>query len=258
MNKQLLGYGIAVFIALSSSITYAESLAHCSEYTRLGIPGTEGQQLCRKGYALSYDSEHKTPFWVAEHLTEEKVSAIMPRSNDFRADPDLDVGDRAELSDYSKSGYDRGHMAPAADMRWDAQAMSESFYLSNMSPQIGIGMNRGIWKKLEADVRDWAQERGELYVYTGPINPHGTPIKTIGANKVGVPPAFYKIIYDPIRVEAIAFIVPNKKLRTSELPNFIKSVRQVEKETGLNFLSTINKPIQDMVEAQPASHMWGQ
>lgn len=257
MNKKLIAF---IFVVFSFGITplHATSLRNCGEYTKLGIPGNDGELLCRKGYALAYDPARKTPFWVAEHLTKERVSAVLARSNDFRPDPDLEPEQRAELSDYAASGYDRGHMAPAGDMRWDEQAMSESFYLSNMSPQVGAGMNRGIWKQLEQNVRDWASSRGEVYVYTGPIYPERGLVKTIGKGKVAVPTHFYKIIYDPARAECIAFIMPNMKLKTSAMASYIVTVRDIEEKTGLNFLSKLKKRIQDVVETEKAEELWSE
>jgi endonuclease G len=179
----------------------------------------------------------------------------MARTNNFQPDPDLDEGERAELSDYKGSGYDRGHMAPAGDMRWNPDAMSESFYLSNMVPQVGKGMNQGIWKDLEEKVRLWALDRGEVFIYTGPIYAV-TPSKTIGENKVAVPSHLYKIVYDPARVEAIAFIMPNVKLKASDMPNYIVTVREVEAKTGLDFLSRLRPKIEDMVETARAEALW--
>lgn len=228
----------------------------CMEYAKYGVPDSDGMLLCRKGYLLAYDKERKTPVWVAERLTRDRADASLARSNDFRADPDLEAGERAELSDYKRSGYDRGHMAPAGDMRWDQQAMSESFFLSNMVPQVGIGMNRGIWKDLETRVRQWAKDRGEVYIYTGPIP--GAHPKLIGTHKIAVPERLYKIVYDPVRVEAIAFIMPNEKLRSSDMPSYIVSIRQVENETGLNFLSKIREKIQDIVETEKAEALWSE
>lgn len=255
MRRPYIKYAsVATFLMVFWSALYAGPFDGCVEYVKLGVPGTEGTPLCRKGYALSHDPDTKTPYWVAEHLTREKVVTAMVRKNDFRADPDLEEGERAELSDYIKSGYDRGHMAPAGDMRWDEQAMSESFLLSNMSPQVGIGFNRGIWKDLEEDIRNWAKERGELYIYTGPI--YEGDIKRIGKDKVGVPAYFYKIVYDPIRVEAIVFILPNEKLKASDLPKYIATVQDVEQKTKLKFFSELNSRIHNIIESEKADALW--
>lgn len=240
----------------SSLVALAGPFDSCQEYVKYGIPGEKGDLLCRTGYALAHNPDHKTPDWVAEYLTSEKAKAVLARSNNFQADPDLESDHRAELSDYKNSGYDRGHMAPAGNMRWSKVAMDESFFLSNMSPQIGPGMNRGIWKNLEEKVRKWAIARGELYIFTGPIYKKSESIKTIGDNKVAVPTHFYKIIFDPVRVEAIAFIMPNKKLKAEDLPKYIVSVQEVESETGLDFLSHIDKGAQDVIESKKATGLW--
>lgn len=249
-----------VFILISLIVNGASNAAgvpeSCKEYAKLGVPGEYGTLLCRKGYLLAHDQERKTHIWVAEHLTYAKADTSLARSNNFQADPDLEEGGRAELSDYKGSGFDRGHMAPAGDMRWDQQAMSESFFLSNMVPQVGKGMNQGIWKNLEEKVRRWALNRGEVYIYTGPIYT-GTD-DTIGANKVAVPSYLYKIVYDPVQVEAIAFIMPNQKLSASTMPTYIVSVREIENETGLNFLSKLKKQVQDSVETAKAEGLWNE
>jgi len=146
-------------------------------------------------------------------------------------------------------------MAPAADMRWDQQAMEECFYLSNMVPQVGKDMNRGIWKNLEEYIRDWAIDRGELYIFTGPVYEGGVK-ETIGKNKVAVPTHLYKIVYDPHKAEAIAFIMPNEKLDTKDMPKYIVTIRDIEKKTGLDFLSKLDKHVQDIIENKKARGLW--
>lgn len=246
---------ITLFI-LSVSVVLAGSIKGCEEYAKLGIPGQEGELLCRKGYLLSHNAENKTPIWVIEHLTVEKAKGTIPRVNKFQSDPDLKEGDRAKLSDYKNSGYDKGHMAPAADMRWDQRAMEECFYLSNMVPQVGKGMNQGIWKNLEEKVRDWATDRGSsLYIFTGPIY-EGGPKETIGKNNVAVPTHLYKIIYDPHKAEAIAFIMPNERLKSEDMPKYIVTIREVETKTHLDFLSSLDKDVQDVIETKKEIGLW--
>ena len=243
-------------ILLSASVGFAGPLEDCAEYARLGVPGQDGELLCRTGHLLAHSSQNKTPIWVIERLTKEKAtSRVVPRYNKFQADPDLEKGKRAELSDYKASGYDRGHMAPSANMRWDRQAMIECFYLSNMVPQVGKGMNQGIWKDLEELVRVWAIDREELFVFTGPIYEGGVS-KTIGKNKVAVPSHLYKIVYDPNRQEAIAFIMPNKALKTEDMLNYIATIRDIEEKTGLDFFSSFEKELQDVIETKRASGLW--
>jgi endonuclease G len=241
-------------VALLLQCAYAGPIEDCPEYSKYGVPGTSGDILCRKRYLLAHDPNRKTPIWVIEHLTVDKINGSLPRKDKFKADPDLPKGSRAELSDYKKSGYDQGHMAPSADMAWDEQAMAESFYLSNMVPQVGIGMNRGIWKDLEDKVRKWTLARKALYIYTGPV--YSESFKTIGANQVAVPNHLYKIIFDPEHGGAIAFIMPNQQLKSSDMQKYIVSVREIETRTGLDFLNTLPIDVQTQIESEHASDLW--
>ncbi len=245
-----------VCIITLAGILCAGPLEDCTEYTKMGVPGHDGYFLCRTGFLLSHSQENKTPFWVIEHLTAEKAkSNEVQRDNNFKADPDLKKGTRAELSDYKNSGYDRGHMAPSADMKWNRDAMIQCFYLSNMVPQVGKGMNQGIWAQLEDNVRNWAISRGDLYVFTGPIYSGENKI-TVGLNKVAVPTHLYKIVFDPNTEESIAFMMPNIPLNIKDMPNYIVTIRDIENLTGLDFLSVLDKQRQDSIELNKASQLW--
>ena len=254
-NKVKSSFIAAVAFLLITTIALAGPIEDCREYSALGIPGQQGELLCRKGFLLAHTPEHKTPLWVIEHLTADKANGNIPRYDKFLPDPALTEGARAELSDYRGSGYDRGHMAPAADMKWDQQAMAECFYLSNMVPQVGKGMNQGIWKDLEEYVRTWAIDRGAVFIFTGPIYEGGIK-KAIGKNKVAVPSHVYKIVYDPYKAEAIAFIMPNEKLDTADMPKYIVTIREVEGKTGLDFLSNMDAQVQEVIENKKASGLW--
>lgn len=246
---------LLILLLFSTGPVFAGAVDYCQEYAAFGVPGTSGDLLCRKGFLLSHDAERKTPMWVVERMTRERLQVKLKRSDKFRPDADLPKGRRAELSDYKGSGYDRGHMAPAADMAWDGQAMSESFYLSNMVPQAGQGMNRGIWAELEKKVRRWAQQRGELYIYSGPIYQEGEQ-RTIGRNRVAVPGALFKVILDPKQREALALIMPNQPLNTEDMPKYLVPVREVERQTGLDFFSTIPREEQELIETGKAPALW--
>lgn len=164
--------------------------------------------LCRTNYVSYFDPMTKTPLWVAEKV---ELTAKAERVNDFQPDPDVPLGAQAALNDYKNSKFDRGHMAPAADMTSD-KAMQESFYLTNMVPQVGPNMNRGIWADLETTVRKIAEREGAVYVFTGPIFDSQT--QTIGRSKVWVPTELYKIIYRPKNKQIMAYIIPNKQIVT--------------------------------------------
>ena len=133
--------------------------------------------------------------------------------------------------------------------------MSESFLLSNMAPQVGAGFNNGIWRTLENRVRTWTQDRGELYIVAGPIFSTIPPPRVPSGN-VSVPSHFYKVIFDPVRVEAIAFILANQRTPSGQLPTFIVNVDTVEQRTGLDFLSELQNGVESLVEAQVAPAMW--
>ncbi|MFA5143291.1 MAG: DNA/RNA non-specific endonuclease [Candidatus Omnitrophota bacterium] len=229
-----------------------------NEHILFGYPGHEKIILYRKGYVLGYNPDKKNADWVSYHFTEAYCVKNAGRTGDFRPDPDLPPGQRAELVDYKNSGYDKGHLAPAADMARDTQTMSESFLLSNMTPQVGIGFNRGIWKNLEEKVRSWVHQKKNIYVFTGPIYANST-YKTIGPNRVAVPAHFYKIIVSCTEtgenLDSIAFILPNQKGPGNMLPQFITSIREIEKRTGLDFMHDLDDDIENKLETKTAK-MW--
>ncbi|MCF0238717.1 MAG: DNA/RNA non-specific endonuclease, partial [Sphaerochaetaceae bacterium] len=184
----------------------------------------------------------------------EVLSTDAGREDNFRADPSIPTGS-ATLEDYKGSGYDRGHMCPAADLHWSAQAMDDSFYLSNMSPQEG-SFNRGIWADLEAVVRTFAVQNGEICVVTGPVLTDG-PYKTIGKNKVSVPNYYYKVIldYSGKETKAIAFLLPNEGTK-KDLDEFVTTVDEVERITGLDFFPQLPDKEEEALESTYDITLW--
>jgi len=175
------------------------------------------------------------------------------RSNDFCSDNEVPTGS-ATNADYQGSGYDRGHMAPAADMSWSVQTMQESFYYSNMSPQVP-GFNRGIWKKLEEQVRQWAVENQDIYVVTGPVLSGN--LSTIGPDRVSVPKYYYKVILDDTLpgLKGIGFIMPNAS-STMPLQSFAVSIDSVEKVTGINFFPALPEQEEQALEKSVCLSCW--
>ena len=208
---------------------------------KMGVPSFQCDIIVdRVGYALGYSEKYEQPLWVTYNLTADEVkSKKARRSDDFRSDPDIPTGS-ATPEDYKKSYFDRGHLAPAADMSFSLQAMSESFYMSNMSPQ-RAEFNRGIWKKLEEKVRDYAVACGSLYVVSGPIFDTDTPCITIGRNKVSVPDKYYKVLLDTntAKPKAIAFVIDNRAAK-QPLSEYAVTVDAVEAMTGLDFFSELD------------------
>jgi endonuclease G len=160
----------------------------------------------------------------------------------------------ANNNDYKNSGFDRGHLASAADMKWSAVAMKECFYYSNMSPQIPA-FNRGIWKKLEEKVRVWALEKGTLYIATGPVLTDG--LSSIGPDKVSVPKYFYKAIlfYNGSKSEAIAFLLPNES-SVESIYIFTISIDSLEAKTGIDFFYNLSDNIESAVESKFDLNYW--
>ena len=199
------------------------------------------------GYTVSYNPQWLVPNWVAYELTNSETFGEQERSNHFKPDP-LVKGDPVVTSDYSKSGYDRGHMAPAADMKWSEQAMRESFYMTNICPQTH-SLNAGDWKDLEELARDWAQQYGSIYIACGPIMEAN--YQTIGkTHSIAVPSAFYKVFLRKIcngGWTSIGFIMPNKA-GNRPLMTYMFTVDEVEEQTGLDFFYNLPDSIESQVE----------
>lgn len=212
------------------------------------------QIIHRTWYSLSYNEKYEQADWVAYELTAAEVNGLTPRKDSFKKDYVIKTGS-AEDADYYKSGYDRGHLIPAADMKMSESSMSSSFYYSNISPQ-HPSLNRGIWSSLEKKVRQWAEVEGRVYVATGPVLLKGM-VKTIGPNKVGVPKYFYKVIFDPTgEQKAIGFILENSNKNILPLSSYAVSVDSVESFTGLDFFYNISDDIENPVEAVFDISLW--
>lgn len=185
------------------------------------------------GYTLCYREKYEQPEWVAYTLTPEKTVKTTDRKDNFRPDPKV-ITSSATLSDYKKSGYDRGHMAPSADMTYSEITMDESFFLSNMSPQTS-DLNRGLWKELEQIIRDFTEDFEKLWIVTGPVL-EKNDYATIGKNEVSVPEYYYKAILGKKSQELfmIGFILPNEKCEGT-VWDYVVSIDEIEERTGLDF-----------------------
>ena len=221
----------------------------------LEIPKMKGNipVINHLGYSFQYSEKHEQAFWVGYELTKSETEKSYERTDNFIPDPMVSTG-TATVGDYSKSGYDRGHLAPAADMGWSAQAMSESFYFSNMSPQ-DPGFNRGIWKSLEEQVRTWAIVYDSIYVITGPILKEG--LVQIGPNGVSIPKYYYKVILDNVGedAKAIGFLMPNAKSQ-EPLESFAVTIDQIEQETGIDFFSQLSDSRENAFEKEICVSCW--
>lgn len=207
--------------------------------------GRDEEIIEHLGYTTCYNTSLLIPSWVAYELTDEEVTGTLKRSDNFLPDPDV-RGRCANTNDYKKSGYDRGHLAPAADMKWSEQAMEESFYMSNICPQ-NHNLNAGDWKDLEEQVRDWAIKNESIYVACGPIV--DANYKTIGENKVAVPKAFYKVLlmYKNNSWRTIAFLF-NNKAGSKPLHKYALSVDEIEEMTNMDFFAKLPNDIENEIE----------
>ena len=250
---------VLIFIALCFvTPSQAEmTLSSAGEIADLELPApVEGEQIIRHtGYTLSYNEEAEQASWVAYCLTrDEAYGSEAEREDNFREDRSVRSGS-ATLDDYRGSGYDRGHMAPAADFKWSAEAMSDTFYLSNMSPQ-DPSLNRGLWADLEAIVRQMAVDNEKVYIVTGPVLTDG-PFKTIGDSRIAVPNQYYKVVldYTDPDIKAIGFVLPNADCE-EDIQSYVRSVDEVEELTGLDFYPALPDDIETVVESSADASKW--
>lgn len=235
-------YAIIVALLVSRACYADNSLdSECPQFSVYGAPVakvTSGQFICKSNYAIHYSFKTKTAEYVVEHPTMASISGNAKRKDDFRVDPDIAKANQSQLADYSSAGstYDRGHLVPAANSNESAEMMSETFFLSNMIPQLASN-NRGIWRKLEALVREQVNASSSIYVVSGTVYQPGYVM--IGTNKVGVPSSVFKVIIDAKNNQAIGFVIPNIAIPTADLMKYAVSVATVETITGINFMPNL-------------------
>ena len=205
----------------------------------------ESQVIEHTGYRVSYNQTWCIPNWVAYELTRTEVAGQFPRRGSFCPDPKV-IGYTAVTSDYTKSGWDRGHMAPAADMKWSEEVMLESFYLSNICTQ-NSGLNGGLWLSLEERARYWANKDSSIYIVCGPIM--SDVYETIGANGVAIPKGFFKVVCKKIKgaYVGIGFIFPNENC-SGDIFDFACTIDRVEDITGHDFFYILPDNVENAIE----------
>ncbi len=226
-----------------------------NELLSVTMPEEVNSIMCQyKGMNLSFNPRFGIPNWVAWELTADEATGEEPRSNKFYADPDVESC--PEPYEYNYSGYDRGHMAPAGDMKWSPQAMAESFCMTNICPQ-AKKLNTGAWKRLETKCRTWAEVDSAIMIICGPILTD--PIKEYIGNdrKVAVPARFFKVILSPYAYppRGIAFIMPNGTVKGG-MQATATTIDEVEQITGFDFFSALPDDIENEVESQCDFHYW--
>jgi len=263
----------------------AEELPMTMEFdtTAMEIPKAEKsfpeQILVRYAYTTSYNKLTKCPNWVAWHLTRDRCDGPYSRKGvpyyddnnkvygigfvtqetsrgDYLVDTEV-PSPRQEFSDWADKSIpnnSHGHICPAADCKWSKEAMNQSFLLTNMCPQ-DMTLNGGDWEKLENKCRNWAKKYGDVFIVAGPVFYNGIR-RTMGDNKVGVPDAFYKVVLclqgEP---KAIGFIYPNTDVH-HEMKEYVKSVDEVEKITGINFFHNLQDDIENKIESESNLNIW--
>ena len=226
-----------------------------SELPQLKRKRTE-QIIQHEGYTVSYNADYRIANWVAYVLTDKEArSDKAERQNKFVVDP-LVKGASATNEDYTRTGYDRGHLAPAGDMKWSEKAMRESFYLSNITPQ-KPGLNRGIWKELEEQIRLWARENGAVLIATGPVIPD-EELNRLGKNRVGVPRQFYKVLCMVVnnQLEGVGFLFENRDYGTTPLRQMMVPIDSVEQVTGIDFFPALPDDEERQMEATVHTDLW--
>ena len=210
--------------------------------------------ITHSGFSLLYSPDHEQSAWVAYVLTSNEVDGKVARSNNFREDSSI-ISGSASLADYKGSGYDRGHLAPAGDLKWSESSMKDSFFMSNMSPQVP-GFNRDIWKRLEEWTRDQAVNNSEIIVITGPVLTDG-PYREIGENGVDIPKKYFKVLLDYTEpdIKAIGFIMKNESSK-SNIIDFATSIDEVENITGLNFFHLLPDTHEENLESRYDTSLW--
>lgn len=252
ISKYILFFSILLIVGICSFARISQPFIYC-----LQLPATNPAErlITYKAYTVSYNHATLNPNWVAYELTaDESDGPVNRKGRRFIPDPKV-TGPQAENDDYRNSGWSRGHMAPAADMKWDSVAMDECFYFTNCCPQDAT-FNDGKWHSLEKKTRAIAKQYGRVYVVTGPIvgkNVNGT----IGENRVVVPDAFFKAWLVPVNgtYSAIGFVLYN----SSEDQNISASactIDELELLTGLDFYHNLDDKTEMRVEASIDWKYW--
>ncbi|MEL7123105.1 MAG: DNA/RNA non-specific endonuclease [Bacteroidota bacterium] len=237
---------------------------------KIGLPALEKNETLIKHSALMlvYDEQHEQAKWVAHIISPDIVSGSVFRTNDFRVDSLIKTGSAIEKDyflktllpdstyEYDGFGYDRGHLAPSADFRWSQKALSESYFYSNMSPQLPE-FNREIWAELENALRAYIYNHpeSELMVVTGPVLADDLPKLERAVNSLSIPKTFWKVAIDLKEQQGIGFILPHEAHEGSLAP-FAVSIDEVEKISGIDFFPALEDTVEDLLEKKCDKKIW--
>ena len=219
----------------------------------VGLPRGMSDTLVRyEAFDVHFNSERGIANCALYELTCNELNGTVERSNEFMADPDVKGCPLPE--DYAGSGFDRGHLVPAGDLKWNGTAMRQSFMLTNVGP-MHKALNEGGWAKLEEKVREWTARDSALLVFTGPVVSDGDT--TLASGRVKVPSAYYKVILAPcVRpIRVIAFIYPTGH-SGGRLQQYAVSVDEAERRTGLDFFPTLPPEEEQRLESPVNLDAW--
>ncbi|CEG47428.1 mitochondrial nuclease [Plasmopara halstedii] len=236
----------------------SKKLVPTHEALRYGMPSNSNVHV-RSGYVVSYDYRTRNASWVIERLTKDSLRAEQETnraSSKFMVDTDVPTQFRVHPNHFLKSGYDKGHLAPARDMSQSQEAMNESFLMTNISPQVGVGFNRGYWSRLEGFMRHLAGQYNAIYVITGPLflpkrnKQSGEfavsyPVLGTPPDTIAVPTHFFKVVLAEKRhgkgYATAGFILPNRFIpEDKDLHDFQAPIHIIEKQAGLLFFDKLD------------------
>ena len=223
--------------------------------------------ISHKALFLVYDEQHEQAKWVLHKISTNILDGKVSRTNDFRTDPLVKSGSAEEKDYFLKTkkengkfnydgfGYDRGHLAPSADFRWSKKALSESYYYSNMSPQLPT-FNRERWAELESLIRGYVYDnKRDLIVYTGPVLNHNLKKVSRSANGVSIPEQFFKVVIDFKAKKAIAYLMSQEK-SNYPIEYYATTIDEIEALTGIDFLHQLDDEIEALIENQKDITFW--
>ncbi len=222
------------------------------DFMMIETPDSTSYRYDYEGFSIYFNPTWRVPSAVIYELTREEQEGNLPRESGFKRD--MNIARSAYDKDYVRSGYDRGHMAPSADMNWDRDVIKQSFLLTNVAPQNGQ-LNRGQWKGLETKIRQWGERDSALVIVTGTI--FNGDVETIGRNDVGVPTQLYKIVFAPYVAEPrmIAYLYDNIK-PINPASDYVVTVDEIERLTGNDFFPTLPNHVERELERESNLQLW--
>lgn len=241
-----------------------------AKMNEIGLPKNKGKEniVTHSALILSYNESHEQANWVMHIITPDNITGNTARTNDFRIDQLVESGSASEEDYFIKTlkkdssgytydgfGYDRGHLAPSADFRWSETALSESYYYSNMSPQVA-DFNRGKWAELEGWLREYVESNNTyLVVVTAPILEENLPKIEKSVNEVSIPKFYVKVVYDPKNNRSIAFKMPNEKI-TLPIESFAVCIDSVEQFISYDLYANLPDEIEKKLESSFDISFW--